>query len=288
MSTSHHQLADATCPDAQPVPVVVLHGIYGTGMLFDGLRAALDPARYPITAPDIQGHGTARLVTGPLDAVTVAEALVPALTADGFERFHLIGHSHGGAAAQVIARLFPDRVASLVLVSSYTWQPLSWWERLGGRIAPLAVRLAGTRLIGMTTRITRNGGGGRRLSAVAARNLARQMAANDAHQMARALAATRLFDSRPWLHEIRAPTLVITGSADHMVSPRQSVLLAAGIPGARLEVIRRAGHIPPLSHPDEFHRLVSDWLAEVDRSGRPLPAGAGETGVQGDRSPTLP
>ena len=251
-------------PDA--VPVVVLHGIYGTGLLFDGLRAVLDPKRYPVTAPDIQGHGTAGTVSGPLDAVTVAEALIPELTGAGFRRFHLIGHSHGGAAAQVIARLFPDRVASLVLVSSYTWQPLSWWERLGGRVAPLAVRLVGSRLITLGTRLTRSGGGGRRLSAVAARNLARQMAANDARQMARALAAARLFDSRPWLHEIRAPTLVISGSADLMVSPRQSVLLAEGIPGARLEVICRAGHIPPLSHPETFHRLITEWLTEIDGS----------------------
>lgn len=251
---------DGNQPD-QAVPVVVLHGIYGTGLLFDGLRSVIDAGRYRVIAPDLQGHGRNRAVVGPLDPMAVADALTPTLDAAGFDRFHLVGHSHGGAVAQVIAQRLPDRVRSLVLVSTYAYQPLVWWERVGGLVSPLAVRLTNNRLLAGSVRLSRiSGGGGRRLSREAAASLARQIADNDPRQMARALHATRAFDSRPWLDEIRAPTLVVAGSADLFVSRRQATLLAEGIPGARLETIRGAGHLAPLSHPDEFGRLVMAWL----------------------------
>lgn len=251
---------DGTQPD-RAVPVVVLHGIYGTGILFDGLRSVIDAERYRVIAPDLQGHGRNRGVIGPLDPMAVADALTPTLDEAEIGRFHLVGHSHGGAVAQVLARRLPDRVRSLVLVSTYAYQPLVWWERVGGLVSPLAVRLTNNRLLASSVRLSRvSGGGGRRLSREAAASLARQIAANDPRQMARALHATRAFDSRPWLNEIRAPTLVVAGSADLFVSRRQSTLLADGIPGARLETIRGAGHLAPLSHPDEFGRLVMAWL----------------------------
>jgi pimeloyl-ACP methyl ester carboxylesterase len=251
-----------------PTTVLVLHGIYGTGRLWDGLRRALDPARFRVVAPDLVGHGESAGMSGPLDAIAIAEALVPLLETEVAGRFHVVGHSHGGAAAQVLARRFPDRVASLALVSTYTRQPLAWWERVGGRLAPPVVRLGGAlggaRALPLAVRLTRSGGGGRRLSGGAARELARQMATNDMGQMARALAAAREFDSRPWLAEIRAPTLVVSGDDDRFVSRRQSELLADGIPGARLVTVRGGGHIVPLSHPDRFEHLVSRWLDEVE------------------------
>ena len=37
-------------------------------------------------------------------------------------------------------------------------------------------------------------------------------------------------------------------------------LLVAGIPGARLETIEGAGHLPSLERPDELNRLLLDFL----------------------------
>jgi pimeloyl-ACP methyl ester carboxylesterase len=67
------------------------------------------------------------------------------------------------------------------------------------------------------------------------------------------------------LGEIRAPTLVIVGEEDaddiHVMADR----LAREIPGARLERIADAAHVPNLERPAQFNELVLGFLAEIER-----------------------
>jgi 3-oxoadipate enol-lactonase len=64
------------------------------------------------------------------------------------------------------------------------------------------------------------------------------------------------------LEQIRAPTLVITGDADRLVPPRNSQVLAAAIPDARLLVLPGAGHVFPLEREEETVRaLTQHFLA---------------------------
>ncbi len=245
------------------VPILLIHGVYGTGALWAPITDSLG-TRFRVIAPDMRGHGNSGSNPGPLDAESVAADLIPTLDELGIATVHVLGHCLGGAAAQAFARMAPDRVRSLILVSAFTFQPLTWWERLGGIVAPAIVRLLGTKHIATITRHSRSAAGGRRLSAGAARHLAGQMSRNSARRMAVGFATARSFNSRYWLHELRMPTLVITGESDRMVSPRQSRLLAGGIPDARLETVAGAGHMIQLSHPDVFTLLVSDWFDEVE------------------------
>jgi pimeloyl-ACP methyl ester carboxylesterase len=56
------------------------------------------------------------------------------------------------------------------------------------------------------------------------------------------------------------PTLVMVGESDTLTPPDQARALAQAIPGASLEVIPRAGHLPPLEQPDEVTRRLRDFL----------------------------
>jgi 2-succinyl-6-hydroxy-2,4-cyclohexadiene-1-carboxylate synthase len=62
------------------------------------------------------------------------------------------------------------------------------------------------------------------------------------------------------LRRITAPTLVIAGARD-AVGAERAADVARRIPGARLETIESAGHAPHLETPDEFGRLVADFLS---------------------------
>ena len=55
------------------------------------------------------------------------------------------------------------------------------------------------------------------------------------------------------LGEIAAPTLVIAGRDDFLFPPEHQVELAAGIPGARLAIIERAGHNAHAERPEAGH-----------------------------------
>jgi pimeloyl-ACP methyl ester carboxylesterase len=229
-----------------------------------GFLAPMLSETYRLLAPDLRGHGRHGSLPGPYDAEMIAADLPPTLDALGVEAAHVLGHSHGGAAAQAFARAHPDRVRSLMLVSTYTVQQLTWWERMAGVLAPPTVTLLGTPRLARLVSQVRPAGGGRRLTPEAAALRATMVAANDSRRMAAALRAARRFDSRGWLGMLQVPTLVVAGDADRVVAPQQARLLAAGIPGAELHSLRGAGHEVPLSHPVELACLVGAWLADVE------------------------
>lgn len=58
------------------------------------------------------------------------------------------------------------------------------------------------------------------------------------------------------LHRIRIPTLFLWGAADRIVTPDYGRAYCAAIPGARFELIERAGHFPHLEQPEEFSRRI--------------------------------
>ncbi len=64
------------------------------------------------------------------------------------------------------------------------------------------------------------------------------------------------------LAEIRSPTLVIVGDQDVSDFVRISELVASGIAGAQRVVIPGVAHMSGMEKPDEFNRLVLDFVGE--------------------------
>ena len=65
------------------------------------------------------------------------------------------------------------------------------------------------------------------------------------------------------LHEITAPTLVVVGDEDAPPIFDAVELLMEKLPHARKAVIHDAAHLPNLEHPDEFNRIVLEFLLEA-------------------------
>lgn len=68
-------------------------------------------------------------------------------------------------------------------------------------------------------------------------------------------------DSVPLLGAIKAPTLVVAGSDDTLIPPDMSKEIAAGIPGARLEIVPLSGHMNMMERPETITALLRDFLA---------------------------
>ena len=82
-----------------------------------------------------------------------------------------------------------------------------------------------------------------------------------------------LFGWKPFMHHpklrqrlrrIDVPTLVVWGEADGIVPPDYGRAYAAEIPGAKFQLIERAGHYPYLEQPEAFVRTVLPFLTEED------------------------
>jgi pimeloyl-ACP methyl ester carboxylesterase len=64
---------------------------------------------------------------------------------------------------------------------------------------------------------------------------------------------------RQWLHRVRAPSLVIWGDSDGIVTPVYGEKLCRALPDARFVRVARAGHYPQIEQPDEVAALIDDF-----------------------------
>jgi len=93
-------------------------------------------------------------------------------------------------------------------------------------------------------------------------------------EMARSIGARGLFnqqaamlarpDSRDDLARVRVPTLVMCGRDDPVTLVPDHEVIAAKIPGARLEIIEDCGHLSTIEQPEPVNRVLIDWLRKTD------------------------
>ncbi|WP_346913238.1 alpha/beta fold hydrolase [uncultured Roseibium sp.] len=75
-------------------------------------------------------------------------------------------------------------------------------------------------------------------------------------------ALIRRDDSRPTLHEIKCPTLVLVGDGDRLTPPDLAREIHGLIPGSRLAVIEGSGHLSTLEEPAAVTAELARWLSE--------------------------
>jgi pimeloyl-ACP methyl ester carboxylesterase len=173
------------------------------------------------------------------------------LTAYGISAAHVVGVSAGGAMAQRLALDYPNRVLSLVLISTSSATPAerelpSATERYRRFLATATVDWSDERsVVEYLVDYTRVLAGGERpFDEAAARELVRSDVerANDiAAAENHGVIAEGEVSSEP-LSSIGVPTLVIHGSADPMFPLAHGEALAEAIPGAKLMRLDGAGH----------------------------------------------
>jgi pimeloyl-ACP methyl ester carboxylesterase len=173
------------------------------------------------------------------------------LDAYGIRAAHVVGVSAGGSFAQLLALDFPDRVLSLVLISTSPATPgerglPSATERYHRFLATATVDWSDEEsVIEYLVEYARMlAGGARRFDEAAARTLVRRDVER-AHDIAASENHGSIAEgevSRGPLTLIAVPTLVIHGTADPMFPLEHGKALAEEIPGARLLILDGAGH----------------------------------------------
>jgi pimeloyl-ACP methyl ester carboxylesterase len=258
----------AAAPEAPTI--VFLHGAVAT--LVDPL-VAFGPSlegRARLVFVDRPGHGySGRGGEEDADPAVQADVVAAALAAIGVRRAVIVGHSFGGAVAAAFAVRHPDATAGLVLLAAAThpWPGgVSWSYDLVG--APLAGKLvARTITTPLGLMLLPSGYAGvfapeaapdGLIEATAARLALRPQAFRASAEDIRGLKA-RLSAFVPRYREIAAPTVVMGGDADRVVSTTiHAKAFAAAVPGARLVVLPGAGHAIQ-------HTRTAAIVAEIER-----------------------
>jgi 3-oxoadipate enol-lactonase len=68
------------------------------------------------------------------------------------------------------------------------------------------------------------------------------------------------FDSGSWIHQLQVPCLFIASDQDHTNSPEEVKRMAELVPHAEYVCIENAGHVPQMEQPQEFNRLIWEFL----------------------------
>ncbi len=94
-------------------PLVLLHGLFGAGQNWGGIRRALAP-RYRVLTPDLRSHGASPAAAA-MDYASMAADVAETMDAAGVPRAAVVGHSMGGKVAMALSLAHPGRVDRLVV-----------------------------------------------------------------------------------------------------------------------------------------------------------------------------
>jgi 3-oxoadipate enol-lactonase len=240
------------------VPALLIHGLGYTRQGWGPLRERL-AHRYRVISFDNRGIGESEIPPGPYTVEQLAGDAVQVLDDAGVERAHVIGASLGGFVAQVVASEQSSRVERLVLACTSPGGKDSYplpeqTLRLMAEAPSMEPEVALRRFV---ENAVAPGSPAELLDEIYAY---RQEHPPDPGGWAAQAGAGAAWDAGDRLEGIAAPTLVVAGTADNVVDPRNSDLLVERIPGARLEWIEGAGHMLFWEKTEEFAGLVERFL----------------------------
>lgn len=254
-------------------PLVLIHGLMGYSFSWRFNIPAL-ARQFTVYAPDMLGMGFSdRPARIDYRLSACSERMLEFADQLGLDSFNLLGTSHGGGVAALMAGMALERcrpsIEKLILVDA-----VNPWSRPGRkRIAVLSNPLGAFAFrkafphLHRTQRffLRRMYGNPEQVTQATINGYAAGIAQPRSAEYGLGVVRTFHADVRalkeiyPRLREI--PTLLIWGDRDLAVSPQSAHELHRAIPGSQLVMLPGIGHMPYEECPEEFNRVVLEFLA---------------------------
>jgi pimeloyl-ACP methyl ester carboxylesterase len=267
---------------------VYVHGLGGSSTNWTDLAAQLRE-HVDGHALDLPGFGRSEPIDGyDFRMATHARVVAEYIESLGSGPVHLFGNSMGGAITLMVASARPDLVRTLTLVSPAVPDLRLSLRRVSDRRMPLAfLPVVGARVRDQLAALTPHERTNQMLRLCFANphsvppNRIAQSEEEYTERSAQAWAGNALSRStieliRTWLvprsrsmwllpPKIAAPTLVVWGTEDRLVSVRKAPRVARLIPRGRLLVLPRTGHVAQMERPASVARAVLGMWEAVER-----------------------
>ncbi len=224
-------------------PVVVLHGLFGSGRNWRGVAGAL-AARHRVLCVDLRNHGKSPWIDS-MSYHDMAADVLALIRSERLDRPVVIGHSMGGKTAMTLALESPESVGRLIVVDV---APVSYGDRLTPYVEAmlsLEPRAAADPGEAMRHFAQRNISD----AAVVAFLMQNLRVRNDhfdwqLNLLAIGAAVPTLCGFPPELaaRRFNGPTTLITGSLSDYVSPADRAAFVEHFPKAQTVQIEGAGH----------------------------------------------
>jgi YbgC/YbaW family acyl-CoA thioester hydrolase len=215
-------------------------------------------------APDLRGMGQSDAPDLGYGMSIYAADLAALLDALGIDEVILCGLSMGGYIAFEFLRNWRSRVRGLVLMDTRAEADTPEGRRARDAAAGTA-RERGADAVAESLLPKMLAGSTIERCPEVVERVRGLMAGTPVAGMVGALAAMRDREGSESLLPTLAgiPTLVVVGEADSLTPPDQARMLAQAIPGARLEIIPGAGHLPPVEQPEATTRSLREFLSSI-------------------------
>jgi len=251
-------------------PLLLLHGLLGYSFSWRFVMPVV-AQQATVYAVDMPGAGFSERRPG-LDCClhASAERLLRFLDAVRVESCDLLGTSQGGAVTMMAAAIAPQRVRLLILVNPINpWSARGQWRAnfLSSRpITPIFLRLAPHLTMTHGFILRRLFGDARRIRPGTLEGYSAPFAFPGAFINTLAVLRSwnrdlqQLESMLPRINHI--PTLMLWGSMDRAVRPESAHELLKHFQNCRLVMLKGVGHLPYEEVPEEFNRVVAEFLEQ--------------------------
>ena len=220
-------------------PLVLLHGFPLDHHLWDDIAPLLED-RFDLILPDLRGFGESTTVDAPYSMDDYASDIAGLLDQLGIQKAVIAGHSMGGYVALAFARLYPERVSGLALISSQVLADPP--DRKEGRYksaADVAEKGIGGVVEAMTSKFTSDA----RLQTIARSIMEKQ---KPGAYIGALKAMAERTDSTSLLSMFKFPVMVVHGEADALIPVARAHEVKAALPDSYYVELKDTGHVPML------------------------------------------
>ena len=245
-------------------PLVLIMGFAGPGQAWFFQTRAFKKY-YKVVTFDNRGaaFGKTDKPSEPYTAKTMVDDTLALMDHLGIDKAHILGYSMGGIIAQELVINYPERVNKLILASTLsTIHQIASEMReavgLGEDFSEEDVRSADIgKALGSLVANSFNSRLYRMILAPIVPIYARLVGLEGVKGQLEAIAGCNTLDR---LHTIEAPTLVIVGTEDKVVTPGGSEVMASRIPNAKLVKVEGGSHLYVMESRGRFNKEVLDFL----------------------------
>ena len=240
-------------------PLVLLHGLFGSGDNWFGVAPKL-AEKFHVFAPDLRNHGHSPHHVE-MDYPLMAADVEKFFATQKIESAHVIGHSMGGKVAMQFALNFPARVKKLVVVDMAPRAYARAHDKIFAALLALDLSLFQTRQqiedvlapeipsLNLRRFLLKNLGRNEQGNFIWKMNL--RGVAENYSRLGEVLNAGKPFEK---------PALFIRGGKSDYINAADEAAIHGQFSAAKIQTIEAANHWVHADAPEEFVRLVLDFL----------------------------
>lgn len=229
-------------------PIIILHGLMGGLSNFAGVTEHFPDLGYRVIIPELPIYDMTLLKTTVKNFALYLEKFIEHKQ---LEEVILLGNSLGGHIGLLHTKMFPEKIKGLVITGSS-----GLYESAMGDGYPKR---------GDYEFIKKKAQDVFYNPEVATKEIVDEVFAtvNDRMKLVKTLAIAKSairHNMSKDLPNMNTPTCIIWGENDTVTPPNVAEEFHKLLPDSDLYWIPKCGHAPMMEHPDEFNRILADWL----------------------------